>query len=61
VKEQVKQILAEHLLRKSHLKITLRNLQVIGSLAKDLENQILDEIIELDKSIRKMSDLLKTL
>ena len=61
MKEKVKQLIAEHLVRQGQLKITLHNLNVIGALTEDFENQILDEIREIEESIQKLRDILKVI
>jgi len=46
VKEKIKQLIAEHLMRQAQLKLVLHNLEAIDSLTDDYQNKILDEIME---------------
>lgn len=59
VKEKIKQLIAEHLIRQAQLKLMLSNLNAIDSLTDDYQNKILDEIIEIDKSVMKLREILK--
>lgn len=61
MKEKVRLLIAEHLIRQGQLKITLRNLNAIGALTSIVQDQILDEIKELDDSINKLNEILKNL
>ncbi|WAC10190.1 hypothetical protein [Dyadobacter pollutisoli] len=53
--------MSEHLIRKGQLKITLYNLEAIGALTSDLQDRILDELAELDRSVEKLSEILKVM
>jgi len=48
-------------MQQGKLKITPRNLNAIGALTDVLQDQILDEIKELDDSIKKLNEILKNL
>lgn len=48
-------------MQQGKLKIKLRNLNAIGALTDVLQDQILDEIKELDDSIKKLNEILKNL
>lgn len=61
MKEKLRLLIAEHLMQQAKLKITLRNLNAIGALTDVLQDQILDEIKELDDSIKKLNETLKNL
>jgi hypothetical protein len=61
VREKLKQLMSEHLIRKGQLKITLYNLEAIGALTSDLQDRILDELAELDRSVEKLSEILKVM
>ena len=61
VKEKIKQLIAEHLIRKAQLKTTLYNLNVIGAIDDNILNKILDQIKEIDESIQKLKEILKLL
>lgn len=61
MKEKIRQLVAEHLIRKAQLKTTLHNLDAIGALDNDLLNTILDQIKEIDESTNKLKEILKLL
>jgi hypothetical protein len=61
VKEKVKQLMAEQLIRKSHLKITLRNLSLSGDLTEEKQNALLDDLKGLDEVIQKLQSIYKSL
>ena len=61
MKEKVKQLIAEHLITKARLKITLHNLSAIGALDDNILNNILDQIKQIDESIQKLKEILKLL
>ncbi|WP_221394245.1 hypothetical protein [Dyadobacter sp. NIV53] len=61
MKEKIKQLIAEHLIRKARLKTTLHNLDAIGAINNNILNNILDEIREIDESIQKLKEILKLL
>ncbi len=61
VKEKIKHLIAEHLIRKAQLKTTLRNMNAIGIIDDHLQNNILDEIKETEHSIQKLTSILNHL
>ena len=58
VKEQIRQLITAHNLKQGQLKILLHNLEVIGALTENSQNQILDEIQQLEDSIQKLKSIL---
>lgn len=61
MKEKLKHLIAEHVIRKGELKLALRNLQAVGALTEFRQNQILDELQRLDHSITKLTEIIKVL
>jgi tetrahydromethanopterin S-methyltransferase subunit B len=61
VKEKIKQLIAEHLIRRGALKITLHNYEATGVLTDAIRDRILDEINEIDSTIEKLKEILKAI
>jgi hypothetical protein len=59
MKEKIKQLIAENLLRQGNLKLTLRNLEVMGMRDDERTFAILDAIQELEERNQKLYEILK--
>jgi hypothetical protein len=59
MKEKIKQLIAENLIRQGSLKLTLRNLEVMGMQDDERTSAILDAIQELEEKNQKLFDILK--
>jgi hypothetical protein len=59
MKEKIKQLIAENLIRQGSLKLTLRNLEVIGMGDDERTSAILDAIQELEDKNKKLYEILK--
>jgi hypothetical protein len=59
MKEKIKQLIAENLLRQGSLKLTLRNLEVMGIRDDERTSAILDAIQELEERNQRLYEILK--
>jgi len=59
MKEKIKQLIAENLIRQGTLKLTLRNLEVMGIRDDERTSAILDAIQELEEKNQKLHEILK--
>jgi hypothetical protein len=59
MKEKIKQLIAENLIRQGSLKLTLRNLEVMGMRDDERTSAILDAIQELEDKNKKLYEILK--
>jgi hypothetical protein len=61
MKEQIRQLIAGHLMRKSRLKLQLRNLSITNELTEELQNSILDDLAILEDTLQKLESFYKSL
>ncbi len=59
MKEKIKQLIAENLIRQGSLKLTLRNLEVMEIRDDERTSAILDAIQELEDKNKKLYEILK--
>ena len=59
MKEKIKQLIAENLIRQGTLKLTLRNLEMMGMRDDERTSSILDAIQELEERNQKLHEILK--
>jgi hypothetical protein len=59
MKEKIKQLIAENLISQGFLKLTLRNLEVMGIRDDARTSAILDAIQELEEKNQKLHEVLK--
>ena len=59
MKEKIKQLITENLMRQGSLKLTLRNLEVIGIRDDETTSNMLDAIQELEERNQKLYEILK--
>jgi hypothetical protein len=59
MKEKIKLLIAENLIRQGSLKLTLRNLEVMGMRDDERTSTILDAIQELEEKNQKLYEILK--
>ena len=61
MKEKIKQLIAENIMRQGVLKLTLRNLEIMGIRDDEKTSEILDAIQELEEKNQKLYEILKQL
>jgi hypothetical protein len=59
MKEKIKQLIAENLISQGFLKLTLRNLEVMGMRDDERTSAILDAIQELEEKNQQLYEILK--
>lgn len=61
MKEKIKQLITENIMRQGVLKLTLRNMEMIGINNDEKTSEILDAIQELEEKNQKLYEILKQL
>ncbi|TLU98916.1 hypothetical protein [Dyadobacter luticola] len=61
MREKLKQLIAEHLIRRGQLKVALHNRDSLGMLTESERDEYLDEINDIDKSIETLTEILKAI
>ena len=61
MKEKIKQLIANQLLRQAEINVILQNLSSMGNWDEELINQLLDEKQKTEDTINKLSVYLKSL
>lgn len=61
MKEKIKQLIADQLMRQGQLKLILRNLAQLGELTDELSSEILDEISKIEMDIETLKKVLEQL
>ena len=59
MKEKIKQLIAENTMRQGVLKLTLRNLEIMGINSGEKTRAILDTVQELEEMNQKLHEILR--
>ena len=59
MKENIKQLIAENIMRQGVLKLTLRNMEIMGISSDEKTSAILDAIQELEEKNQKLYEILR--